>query len=325
MIKSIIGWVGGKAQLMWLINHLSPSYYDRFIDVFGGSGTVTLNIDCIQSTLRIYNDRNTNLTNLMGCACEHPMSLIREVGFLTLNARSDFEMCKKFLAQEEFTERDLSEELELTEIMFQPPQAQELQELMKQRHGSLNVKRAAMYYKLLRYSFNANGETFGGKRCDVRRFFADIWRFNRAFSGVVVECKDFESLIDQYARETAFIYCDPPYYNAEKLYEVEFTKDDHVRLHDVLVGTNSYIMVSYNNVPEIIELYQDFYIHLTTRPNSMSHKEGDLYEELVMTNYNPENNFRVRGQQMNLLDGVFPSVQDQNYTLIHAPEKPLKQ
>ena len=41
-MKSFIPWVGGKSKLLWLIHKLSPSRYSRFIDVFGGSGTVTL-------------------------------------------------------------------------------------------------------------------------------------------------------------------------------------------------------------------------------------------------------------------------------------------
>ena len=39
-MKSFIPWVGGKSKLLWLIRKLSPSRYSRFIDVFGGSGTV---------------------------------------------------------------------------------------------------------------------------------------------------------------------------------------------------------------------------------------------------------------------------------------------
>ena len=42
-MKSFLPWVGGKSKLLWLIHRLSPARYDRFVDVFGGSGTVTLN------------------------------------------------------------------------------------------------------------------------------------------------------------------------------------------------------------------------------------------------------------------------------------------
>ena len=40
--RSFIPWVGGKGKLLWLIRKLAPPWYPRFIDVFGGSGTVTL-------------------------------------------------------------------------------------------------------------------------------------------------------------------------------------------------------------------------------------------------------------------------------------------
>ena len=41
-MNSFIPWVGGKGKLLWIINKLMPDHYKRFIDVFGGSGTVTI-------------------------------------------------------------------------------------------------------------------------------------------------------------------------------------------------------------------------------------------------------------------------------------------
>ncbi|WP_409969154.1 DNA adenine methylase [Bengtsoniella intestinalis] len=320
MNKSIISWVGGKAKLMWLINLLAPPKYDRSIDVFGGSGTVTLNLDCPHNKMRVYNDFNGNLVNLMRCARERPLALIRELGFLTLNSRDDFEVFKKFINQEEFTEADNRRELELTEIMFEPPTAKQLKRLLRKRGKELGVKRAATYYKLLRYSFNSNGDTYGGKRCDLRRFFDDIWQFSSLFKDVIIENKDFEALIRQYDRETAFIYCDPPYYEAEGFYAVVFTEDDHKRLHDTLAGASGKVMVSYNNAPQIVKLYQDFYIFYTTRPNSMSKKEGDVYEELILTNYDPREFLPEKTGQLNLFSFLLNAVSEGEYKLIHEPK-----
>ena len=42
-MNSFIPWVGGKGKLLWIINKMAPDHYSRFIDVFGGSGTVTNN------------------------------------------------------------------------------------------------------------------------------------------------------------------------------------------------------------------------------------------------------------------------------------------
>ena len=322
-MKSIISWVGGKGKLMWLINLLAPPRYERSIDVFGGSGTVTLNLDCPKSTLKVYNDFNANLVNLMRCARDQPLALMREIGFLTLNARDDFEVFKRFIAKEEFTEEDVKQELLLTEIMLSPPSAEEAKELLISNAEEKDIKRAAIYYKLLRYSFNANGDTYGGKRCDVRRFFVDIWQFNRAFSEVTIENKDFEALIKQYDRPGAFIYCDPPDFDAEGFYAIAFPKADHVRLRDTLKKAQGYVMVSYNNSPEIIELYQDFYIFHTTRPNSMSHKEGDVYEELIITNYDPRPYLQAKNHQLNLFS-LISMFSEGEYKLIHEPSKPLK-
>ncbi len=325
MIKSIVAWVGGKAKLMWLINLLAPQKFDRSIDVFGGSGTVTLNLDTPNGCMRVYNDFNSDLVNLMRCARDKPLALIKEIGFLTLNSRADFEMCKKFLNQEEFSESDLKEELELTEILFEPLQAEEIKSILLKRVEQTDVKRATAYYKLLRYSFNANGDTFGGRKCDVRRFFVDIWAFSYKFRDVTIENKDFEALIKQYDRPLAFIYCDPPYYDAEDFYAVGFPKEYHDRLRDTLKSAEGYVMVSYNNCPEIVELYQDFYIYYTTRPHSMSKKQGEVYEELVITNYDPTNHSQSRNYQMHLFGGFFNLGIEGDYKLIHKPDKPLKE
>ena len=105
--------MGGKGKLLWLINRLAPSRYDRFVDVFGGSGTVTLNRPLRRGCIEIYNDFNGNLTNLFCCVKERTMALLRELGFLPLNARDDFNVLYKFFSRQEFTDDYLNEELEL--------------------------------------------------------------------------------------------------------------------------------------------------------------------------------------------------------------------
>ena len=66
-----------------------------------------------------------------------------------------------------------------------------------------------------------------------------------------------------------------------------FTEDDHRRLHDALLTCQGFVMVSYNDCEFIRELYKEFYIFRTVRPNSMSQKAGSEYVEVVITNYDP--------------------------------------
>lgn len=103
-MKSFIPWVGGKSKLLWLIRKLSPSRYSRFIDVFGGSGTVTLSRPIQPGCMEVYNDFNSDLTNLFCCVKNRTMALLLELGFLPLNTRDDFNVLYKFFSKEEFTD-----------------------------------------------------------------------------------------------------------------------------------------------------------------------------------------------------------------------------
>lgn len=318
---NLIPWVGGKGKLLWLIHTLAPRNYSRFIDVFAGGGTVTLNHPIIPGCMQVYNDYNSNLTNLFQCTKERPLALVKELSFLPLDARDEFNVLTKFLSREEFTSDYLKEELELAERFLPPPDADTVRKLLLERAELNDVQRAAAYFKQSRYSFSGNTKSFGGKPCDIRRFFYQIWECSRRLKDVLVENRDFEDAIRQYDREDAFIYCDPPYYQAE-CYVVEFPEADHFRLHALLSKCKGFVMVSYNYCPFICELYKDFYIFYTKRPNSMSQTAGSEYEEVVMTNYDPRPFAAERTEQFTL----FPSEDDESgtdrrYALIHEPKK----
>ena len=239
-MNSFIPWVGGKGKLLWIINKLMPDRYTRFIDVFGGSGTVTMCRPIQRGCMEVYNDFNGNLTNLFCCVKNRPMALLAELGFLPLNTRDDFNVLYKFFSKGEFTDDYLQEEMDLTEVYLKPPDAEAIRALMLERAPRGSIRRAADFFKLIRYSFSGGAKSFGGKPCDIRRFFHLIWECSRRLANVIVENKDFEEVIRQYDREGAVIYCDPPYYKAESCYEVEFPPEDHQRLHDVLVTCEGY-------------------------------------------------------------------------------------
>ena len=225
----------------------------------------------------------------------------------------------KFFSKGEFTDDYLQEEMDLTEVYLKPPDAEAIRALMLERAPRGSIRRAADFFKLIRYSFSGGAKSFGGKPCDIRRFFHLIWECSRRLANVIVENKDFEEVIRQYDRAGAVIYCDPPYYKAEGCYEVEFPPEDHQRLHDALVTCEGYFIVSYNYQDYICELYQDCYIFRTSRPNSMSQTAGSEYEEIVITNYDP----RKACWQLSM-DSLLGGDGDTRYELVHEPEHPLK-
>ena len=129
-MNSFIPWVGGKSKLLWIINKMAPDHYSRFIDVFGGSGTVTMSRPIQQGCMEVYNDFNSNLTNLFCCVKNRPLALLAELGFLPLNTRDDFNVLYKFLSKGEITDDYLQEEMELTEILLKPPEAEAIRTLL---------------------------------------------------------------------------------------------------------------------------------------------------------------------------------------------------
>lgn len=98
-------------------------------------------------------------------------------------------------------------------------------------------------------------------------------------------------------------------------------KTDHIRLHDTLTRCKGLVMVSYNYCPFICDLYRDFYIFHTTRPNSMSQTAGSEYEEVVMTNYDPRALGSDRGWQLDLFQRGEDRGGGGTYQLIHEPTK----
>lgn len=316
MIK-LIPWVGGKAQLMWAIQMLLPTHYKTLVDVFGGSGIITLNTFVPKGCLQIYNDLNHDLYNLIFCVKYRPMALTKELGFLPINAHDEFDILCRQLRGEDLTLLYLDEELQLAEQMFPPPEAEQVKWLLQSRAELSDVRRAAAFYKLQRYSYNASGDSYGVGSCDIRRFLRDIWECSRRLKDVVLENKDFEELIAARNDPHTLIYCDPPYYEAE-CYAVEFPRSDHKRLHDVLAAHSGFVMVSYNNCAYIRELYDDFYIYEAERPNSQSKKKNDKYQEYIMTNYDA----RIFAPQLTLFGDYANG--ERSCKLVHIPEKPLR-
>ena len=66
-IKTPVSRVGNKTAILHILYALFPLHYGRFIDVFGGSGTVTMSRPIQRGCMEVYNDYNGNLTNLFCC------------------------------------------------------------------------------------------------------------------------------------------------------------------------------------------------------------------------------------------------------------------
>ena len=303
-MKTPVSRVGNKSSILHILYAVFPMKYGRFIDVFGGSGSVLLGKPEIHP-FEVYNDFDKNLVNLFRCMKERTMATVRELGFCNLNSREDFNAIRKFFEQrEEFTDEYLSEELLLTELTFPPLQANELKELRTRITKDHDVRRAAMFLKLLRYSYSSSCKSFASQPFDIRKLFGLIKELENRMANVVVENQDFETLIKHYDRPDSFFYADPPYFSSEGMYEVGFGWDDHVRLRDTLKGIKGKFLLSYNDCSEIRELYEGFSLLDFSRTHAMvqRYEAGREFKELLIGNYDLYERQRNRPLQMNFFD-----------------------
>lgn len=92
---------------------------------------------------------------------------------------------------------------------------------------------------------------------------------------------DFLPTISQMA-EKSYLYLDPPYYEkGNALYNTGFSKEDHIRLRDMLMDFKDIPwLLSYDDAPEILELYNNFKISEVSLIHNVSNK-GKKKELLI--------------------------------------------
>ena len=302
-MKTPVSRVGNKTAILHILYALFPLNYSRFIDVFGGSGSVLLGNPEI-CPFEVYNDFDRNLANLFRCMKERTMAVIRELGCCHLNSREDFIAIRRFFENEQFDDKYLSDELRLTQILFPPPEAKELTEMRKRITADYDVRRAAMFLKLLRFSYSSSGKSYASQPFDIRKLFGLISQLQERMANVVVENQDFETLIKHYDRPDAFFYLDPPYFSTEDMYEVGFGWDDHVRLRDTLKNIKGKFLLSYNDCDEIRELYNGFSMFDFSRTHSMAqrYEAGKEFKELLIGNYDLYEREKLKPKQLTIFE-----------------------
>ena len=158
------------------------------------------------------------------------------------------------------------------------------------------LEKAAHFYLLNRTSFS--GTTFSGGmspsqknwnvRCIEKLSKFSLGGIFGSSGKVTVGCEDFNISMDKH--KDIFAYMDPPYLlDNSTLYGDRGSthKDfDHIQFYQRVKTMTGKWALSYNNHPEMLELYKDYNIHTPTWRYSMKSKGGckESYEILI-TNY----------------------------------------
>jgi len=223
---NLIHYMGGKSHMLnEIIKNLDYSK-KTFIDLFGGSGSVILNIPFYENM--IYNDVNKDLVNL----------------FMQIKNNKD-EFLKEI-------------DLPCSETIFK-------QFMLKKKNNDFkdDLERAACTFYLHNCGFSGKASTFGwmieeNNAVRYRNKMGKIEQIYDRISKIVILNKSYNDILDSIKKDKekkVMLYVDPPYYSKEHYYNCEFTKEDHEKLAERLNKMNSSIMISYYYFDDIEKLY----------------------------------------------------------------------
>ena len=276
-MDSFMAWVGGKKSLREQIVVRFPLNYERYIEVFGGAGWV-LFYKNQGSEQEVFNDYNNHLINLYRCVRDNPNKLKYKLQYM-LHSREEHRVLSKL--------HKLG--------------------LFARFH---DYDRAAKFYWLVMCSYGHMLRGFSPRATSMWSRFPLIDAAAERLQGVTIENLDFERLIQMYDRPASFFYCDPPYYKTEDFYkDVVFGRKDHQRLHDTLMNCQGKFLVSYNDCPEIRQLWThpNIQIESIQRTNNMAqrYEAGSQYDELLISNYDTDERAKAKNadfKQLSLLE-----------------------
>lgn len=249
-MNSFISWVGGKRLLRKAIleQFPDPDTYNRYIEVFGGAAWVLFSREK-HAHMEVYNDVNGELVNLFRIVKYHPEALQKELDWVLISREQFFDA-------------------------------------IQQTHGLTDVQRAARFWIAIKESFGTDCRSFGLRPRDMQKAISFLQEASKRLNQVIIENVDFTQLIKTYDRPDALLYLDPPYYDAEKYYPDRFQPGDHKWLKKVLENIKGKFILSYNDCPEVREMYSGYSITAVNRQDNLVAKsQSRQYKELIIKNF----------------------------------------
>lgn len=265
-MEPFIKYVGGKRQLLPIINEKKPKEFNNYYEPFLGGGAVFLDINCKQA---IINDLNYDLINCYIQIRDNLNELVKILDKL----------------QRDFNKLDNDED--------RAKYYYAIREKFNRSSGFNMIKRAGYLIFLNKscfnglYRCNSKGEfnvPFGKKKklnlYDLDNLKAISEKLN---NNTIIMNGDFESACET-INKGDFVFFDSPYYETGG-----FSEEDHKRLNNLFKELDKkgvYCMLTNSDTDFIKELYKDFNveeIEVKRMVNSdASNRKG---WEVIITNY----------------------------------------
>lgn len=212
LIRPPFAYIGAKTKLLEWIYSFFPSH-STFVDVFGGTGVVTLNK--VPSTVEIFNDINGRIVNFYKVLRDkYSRAVLMDLIDLTPYGRKEFFSC------------------------LEP--------------SDNPVEDARRFYVKQNQSFSAVGDSFGFAKgtsnSPVLRFYKRIRNSGllQRIQNITFENISFERAIELYDTDKTLFYCDPPYVDTAdyETHGVSYSAVEHNKLIDCLLKVKGFAMLS---------------------------------------------------------------------------------
>lgn len=213
-LVSPIVYMGSKRRLMEQLLNYIPRDIDTAFDVFGGSGTVALNIPAMVVHL---NEWDTNLHRLHDYYINTSIIQIQEDIDETLTKYGN----GKTLTESQF--KQLREDINKSKI---------------EDISQFNVLIQYAFQKLLRYNSKGEFNTSYNNRSTYpsKDYFKKVYSFSDTLLNKQVQLSnlDFRELDYSGLTESDFVYFDPPYLNTEATYTGGWSLQDEQDLYNLI-------------------------------------------------------------------------------------------
>ncbi len=234
LIKSPLVYQGNKFRLLSRILPLFPENIKTFIDLFGGSGAVSLNV---KADKVIYNECNYRIENIFNTTLNNNDFMVERIKFLT-----------KYYNLKKTKKEDTKEVQEIYKQSYI-----EFKDIVNKSKGVNIALKGTYYYILHLYSFNnlirfnkkaefnASYGYHTGRDKDIAINLLEKVKGKDIQTQSLSFDKWVERDLNKVDKDT-FIYCDPPYLNTTAVYNekrlTEWVEKDEIKLLKVLDDLN---------------------------------------------------------------------------------------
>lgn len=225
---------GAKTVMLPDIVHIfRKSGARKFVDVFGGSGVVSLNIGADQV---VYNEIDAELVNVFRVVKHNPSHLYRRLNGLLQNGSLQGGRNRKNDSGFQGNRRSHTGNTA----------AQETGKSKHDEGSGGDPERAFSTIYGFTVSFGGMGETYNTKEKSTYRYIEKtVQQFSLIQNKVAswtIENRDFRDLFAIYASPDTFFYIDPPYYE-RRWYNHNFRKKDYEDLARIMTSVSGkYLM-----------------------------------------------------------------------------------